>query len=463
MGASILFVDSLAADATVRLDVNDGVTWFCQNFSAPPPRLRRSVSQNAMRDGQYVSASSYEARTLTLELTLVDEIAEEFAAQSMQALWRELDRPDNWLLYQPTTLDEPVFFRLSRSDVSEFEELWTSPIARNITVELVAEPFALGLPESLGPFTVSNDPAAATNGCYFDVSGVKGDVSAPCVIVDSQSALSSYVLAARQSGDVTDTTAFVQAESATPDQDTTNIGGGPDAVMSGAGTNNFLRTSFATVPTMASRVIVSPVVRRGTYRVYAAVRRSDATSVMRVALTHKGATSAAVTVYASTSRQIVDCGLVTFCSADKIGHGPANDFAASDVYIEAARDSGAGTLDWDFIAFIPVDEQCIVRHRTGGLGGDTALDSVREQWSEFTSGDPLAGTAVIPETTTSPASVVNISGSFPRVVPVNTNRFYTLTAFAAGPPFGIGADKTQTQVLTIHYWPHYLYVRPSAS
>jgi hypothetical protein len=57
---------------------------------------------------------------------------------------RELDRPSNFLRYQAGT-SAPVFFRTYRSgpDAIDF-----NPITREVTVTLLAEPFALGLEQT---------------------------------------------------------------------------------------------------------------------------------------------------------------------------------------------------------------------------------------------------------------------------------------------------------------------------
>ena len=46
MAADVIqFVSAIDANPTVRLDINDETTWRCRSFLAPPPRLRRSMSQ----------------------------------------------------------------------------------------------------------------------------------------------------------------------------------------------------------------------------------------------------------------------------------------------------------------------------------------------------------------------------------------------------------------------------------
>lgn len=452
MAALIQFVDSISDAPTVRLDVNDGISWFCQLFNAPPPRLRRSESENSMRDGGVVGSSSYSNRTLEIDLTLVEEADEDWAAQEMQKLWRELDRPQNFIRYWPEWLDKPVFFRTFRSDASELEELWTTPIARNITLEVLAEPFALGLRETLGPYAVNNDPAAGSNPCYVDISGVIGDVAvSPVLLIDPSSPMTTCWIATGANRYVS------QLESATPLQaDTTNPGGGPDAVMSGTGTNNYLRTTFATTASLVGRVSSNITVEQGTYRLLVALRRSDNTSVMTV----KGSVSTdeatiVTTLPLTTSRILVDLGVLTtrHTALGTSGYAAASNgtTVGEQVTIWAGRTSGSGTLDFDYFALIPANEASLIA-RAASIVQGVVLDGVRDAATSWLSGDPLAGTA------TADTRAVGMAGSIPTLLPNVTTRLHLLQAAAVG-----AHSKSVNTAVTVGYWPRYLYVRPASS
>lgn len=467
MAALIQFVDSISDNPTVRLDVNDGVTWFCQSFKAPPPRLRKSVASNAMRDGEYVSSSSYEGRVLEIELTLIKEDRmEEWAAIEMQKLWRELDRPNNWIKYQSSYLEKPVFFRTSRSDVSDLEELWTEPIARSITLELAAEPAALGLPETLGPYTVTNDPAAASNGCFFDVTGVIGDLAAPVMVHDATRVAGHGILATRTRGPLADLVWNKQFEAGTNivlGTDTTNPGGGPDAAMSGTGVNNYVRTSFATNAAMVDRVQwqmfseVNTANRRlattGVYRVIVILRRSDSTSNITV---RRGPNGETATTAATTSRQMVDLGILSIGqrAGSMVGYsGTATSYSAN-LPIQAQRVSGTGTLDWDAVVLVPADERQVqwTINSDIGTGFHTLLDGIRESVGVLsaTTG-PLSATPGF-----WPLPQISVSGGLPSLSPNVTNRFFFLQAASKG-----GAmTKADTSAISLYYWPRYLFVRP---
>ena len=117
MADVIQFVDAPSVSPTVRLDINDDGKWSAREFLPNLPRLRRSQSQNMLRDGGHVAASVYDMRTLVVSLDL-NCATQDIAAAEVQKLARELDRETNYIRYQPTDATFPVFFKTYRSDVS---------------------------------------------------------------------------------------------------------------------------------------------------------------------------------------------------------------------------------------------------------------------------------------------------------------------------------------------------------
>lgn len=450
MGDLIQFVDSISASPTVRLNINEANGFNVKKFNAPPPRLRRSMAQNALRDGITVGAASYDSRTLTLEMESIRS-TQDAAAIDLQKLWRELDRVNNWLMYQPNGLTKPVFFRTYRSDTSALEDVMAQNAMRSFTVEILAEPFALGLKETLGPYTVNNDPAAGSNGCYATLGTVLGDVPANCVLRVSDGGLAT-TLGALTIGQRTDAIAtnlfFVQAESLTLVTDTSNPGGGPDAAMSGTGTNNYVTTTFATTATMTTRLnaISGVTVRRGRNRVLAVIRRSDATSVMSARYYDGTTTGDTVNIPLTTSRQIVDLGVWDARSgwsySDDIGYTPSGTdpgTTAPTLTIEAARTSGTGNLQWDCLIFVPADTSVTM---TTLSDVQSVIDGVKQGVFEF----GAAAGALRPRP---------MAGGFPLVYPNAPNRL-TLTRGTAA--------KTATTTVYVDYWPCYVsIVRPVSS
>jgi hypothetical protein len=165
------FVDSVASSPTVRLDLNDGSTWnMLEGTEFPPPPLRRAVAQTLLTDGGVIPSSAYDLRVLTLVLGLNASTADA-AAEALQALFRELDRPANLIRWQPHGVTNPVFFRTFRTSVEAVLRHGQPDNRRKtLTVNIPAEYAAYGLLETpVSGVTVSTNPAAAVNGCFVDV------------------------------------------------------------------------------------------------------------------------------------------------------------------------------------------------------------------------------------------------------------------------------------------------------
>lgn len=448
----IRFVDSIAASPTVRLDLNDESSFWVKSFNAAPPRLRRSVAANAMRDGINVGSAAYDGRTLTLEVE-IRKSSQDSGATEMQKLWRELDRPTNIIQYQPQGASKPVFFRTFRSDASSLADVIAQAAMRELTVEILAEPFALGLKETMGPYTVSNDPTG-TNPTYVDISTILGDVETPFVYWDTATGYARrWVVAAHTTSALA--SPWVQAEGMTLGTDTTNPGGGPDSLMSGTGTNNYLRTSFGTNANLTTRLTWAPTsAPRGRWRAQGYLRRSGSTSTLTVQM---GSEPAVVVPSAVNARIMVDLGLVSFYETDpgRVGYSSVSAAnAGSSVTFQASRSGGSDTLDWDGFLLLPVGGQagevdwptqmCVA----GGVS--QVIDGIREGLAtQSVAGDPTTGAGTV-DSGANPAT-----GAFPTLLPGAVNRLQVVPFNSTG-----NSAKAATTVVNIAYWPRYLHVRP---
>lgn len=453
---TVQFVDSIASSPTVLLDLSTTSGWRTAVLDPGVPEIRRSGSQNTMRDGGIVAASSYDMRTLTLTL-LRTSSSMDTNAGSIQSLARELDRETNIIKFQADGATAPVFFKTKRSSPSVINYVWQSVGAHHeLTIPILAEPFAYGLRETISSGTigtVNNDPAAGSNGCYFDLSSIKGDVETPLVLsVDRTSGTPYYLLLARRStGTPTDLPAATQAESMTLETETTNPGGGPDAAMSGSGTNNYRRTTFAGDPE-EDRLSYSPgttALRNaltGRFRAFAAVRRSSASNTVTAGISG----DQMVTVPATTSRQLIDLGLLA-------REMPVSSVAVTwDVYLFAGQSSSGDSLDWDYLTLAPADEQMCIVAGANNTGADQIIDAETESVFAVTT-----GTALYSGTTTAAANAATWTGDLPRVLPNRTNRFL-MTGF--GSTAGdYTLTKSNTFSVTAFYHPLYLYIRPAST
>jgi hypothetical protein len=195
---------------------------------------------------------------------------------------------------------------------------------------------------------------------------------------------------------------------------------------------------------------------RGSYRLFAAIRRVGASQMVLQARWRylTGATiyyGATTTVPVVAGRQLLDLGTITFgfvAPANPGGFGTEAPVLADIIDIQASRVSGTESLDWDTIFLIPADEQMLLwsSPQVGAALIDGATESIYRYES---AGDPFAGTADLQD------QAVSVAGGYPHLVPNQANRFFMLCSTS-----GVH-DKTLSQSITCHYWPRYLYCRPT--
>jgi len=447
------FVSSITASPTVRLDLNDGALWAvsADGLDLSPPPMRRSVVSTMLRDGEPISASAYGNRTLVLPLDL-QASTEDAAWTAQQALWAELNRPTNILQLQLGGV--PVFFKTYRAPDSVLELVSGRVMNQRITLAIPAEPFALGLAEAPSPPTVTNNPAAGSNGQFFDLTGVKGDVETPLRITIPAADINgraAVVFATRRGGTPSNMPFVLQAEAMPTSTDTSLPGN--DALMSGSG-SNYARTTFAGTPAASTRLSYNPwpvsasVDNRGTYRVFARIRKSVNGDAIDAYLTYGPMliSTGTVRLPANTVLQYVDMGLINFpAGADPVDDtaGVAQTVAGQRIDWVAGRVSGSGNLDLDHLLFMPADDSLLLANTTdANVIHRGVFDGVKEMFYGITSGGDVSYSGAVP-----------LPGGFPYVSPGVTNRVFYLKGLN-----GTTDPITATTVLTLAYWPRYLLV-----
>lgn len=462
----VQFVDSISATPVQRLNLNDGLVWRTLNSSGfSPPPLRRAIAQTLLADGARIPASAYDNRTVRLLLQLQPTITEDQQATQIQVLARELNRPNNILMWQADSLTNPVFFRTLRSDISSVVEIL--PTLREATVDILAEPFAYGIKQTLAPVTVANNPASA-NGCFWDVTGIKGDVETPVVlrmaadkVFDATKRQSLF--AVRRRGTPSSMPFLVQAESCTQGTNTTTQAN--DATYSGSG-NNFSRCTFSTATNSLRLTLPAPTDDanlRGTYKLYARIKKSVSGDPVLVQVKWNSATytNDQVTLPASTLFRFVDLTpapqFIPMPSApDPVYDGYSNVeqvVGGQTVEVWAARSSGTTTLDFDFFLYVPADDAfCLVKWTSiNDATFEAVLDGINEM-------------AYILDATD---SVNNVGANelagpgFPMLTPNVTNRIVFIRD--VGSTSGASDAITNTTDITLSYFPRYLYIRPSTT
>jgi hypothetical protein len=464
MTCSLDFVDSIAEEPTIRLSLADGATWILnrQETDFSPPPLREAVAQTLLADGGVVSASAYSFRTIRLGLYLGTATADATAA-ALQSLYRELDRPGNILRWWEHTT-HPVFFRTFRASASSVRRLgFADGRRKKIEVELRAEYAGYGLLETpVSGVTVSTDPAAGSNGCFVDVTGVKGDVESPAIILWPSSAVNlgrHTMIASRRRGTPANAPFPLQAEAMTQGTDTTTQAN--DANFSGSG-NNYSRCTFATA-TMQTRLSVttvgtSGVDLRGTYRVLLRYRKNTSTDAINLQLRWGDASIADTLltqndVYSTAgSGSIVtaDLGLITIPA----GFDPVSDASgvelpvsnALKLQLRAERTSGAGTIDFDVLLLVPADDRLAILNWTRAAA-DFILDA-RDNSAHARDGSSQVLSAKSPP----------IVGGFPMLTPNQANRIYMLRVVSTDQSWTL-----TTYTVSVSYYPRYLTVRPAST
>lgn len=475
----IRFVDEPSTGAAVRLDLsNDGVAWVgAEEFKFGVPTFE---------GGPDAVGVEYGYRQLSFTVHLQGSKATALA--SLSALAKEVQRADNWLLFQLQSTSVPVWFRTYRSQPGDLsiENVFDEPGGTkvrtdrwDVTVTLDAEPFAYGARETmtLGSSTISNDPASGTNKMAVVLPAVKGDAPADLRVGLTTAAnmtgykfmLSSVAL---DSGASYTAPYFWQVgtgDSFTADIDTG--GGVADATMSNG---SYRAVTFATDATLVKRLFgTMPSMPSGLYKVLVRVRRSDTSSTFSVRLGQTvggidvaGLTTAVLNRGTSTTTHAtwLDLGEFTFPHG---GQAPADVSVGNGqplVFLQASRLSGTGSLHVDAFAVIPVAREDVILTKTlfsefdaiGPATGETVSWDTAENMCWVTPpGPPLP-----PVTAAKPI----LTGGFPVAIPGHVNVLHVFQQVNGQKPFG-GTDSsdsiTATVIASVSYLPRYLWLAAS--
>ena len=456
MTAVARFVDSISETPTVRLDLLSDSWMLTAGTRFDPPAAKRAVGSTLLMDGSIYPASAYEDRVLQLHIAIHGATSDD-AAAGIQLLARELDRPMNFFEYRLPGLSNSVFFKTIRLAMESVDH-YTDGTDLVVVAPVIAEPFGYGLLETpVEAVTVSTDPAAGSNGCFVDVTGVKGDVEAPAIIswpgVNNHQAL----FAVRRRGTPSSAPFLIQAEAMTQGTDTTtqtNV-----ANFSGSG-NNYSRCTFATA-TIQNRlstftVGTSGVDLRGTYRVLLRYRKNTGSDGINLVLRWADGDETVniindtVATFSNASFQFADLGLISFpMGQDPIVDPAGVPLAVSNsltLRVRAERTSGSGTIDFDFLLLVPADDRLgvVQWRRTGSYVLDAAnTPAYRVDTAQISS-----------------AAAPVITGGLPMLSPGQTNRVYMLRTVNSN---GVANALTTVSPVSVSYMPRYLTIRPAST
>jgi hypothetical protein len=463
--------DMASTSPTVLLDLNNGNPfWVGDNYQVSPPSYDKSRAGGALQHGQSVTRSVANNRTITLPLVLT-AATPDAAATAIQNLGNQL-RVDNILKIQIGTTN-PVFFRTFADPEYVHDVVKHLVQYSKITLEIEAEPFAYSprVEVTGSPFTVSNDPALST-GLKFDITGILGDVPSPLLLVSTSTGASGAPsglvnkwthIATRRRGTPSNYSNVIQAENMLPSTDTaTSV----DGTMSGG---NKMRCTFATNTALTVRLSDSfpdngtaTVEARGEYRVYAKVAKTVAGDVINVQFRYgtgvvNHVTNDVVGLPAVAGPMLVDLGKIPVPSYSDPGQlgfsGSQLKALTSWVALYAQRVSGSGSLDIDYLYFMPADDQTLIvkfpnTDATYAIDGTT--DAGGSVYSLNTALDTVQNIAFPPQ-------IVG-GGGFPEVMPGQTNRVHVIRNVD---PAGTVDALTDTTTYRAYYWPRWReFVRP---
>ncbi|MGW1057629.1 hypothetical protein [Micromonospora rubida] len=423
------------------------------------PELTRSAVSTLMVDGVRFPAAAYEGRTITLVAQL-SGVSEDATATALQALARELDRPENILMYRPDT-SEPVFFRTHRAGADRI--VWDRTL-KEVRVSIPAQPFACGLMETLSPITIPNNPATS-GGCYFEVNNVKGSFETPLFVRlgadfmgGSGGQAHTLVMGVRRRGTPSAAPWVLQAESMTTGV-ATALAGATDAAMSGAGPN-YARITPTNTDMDQRLTAVFPstagVDVRGRYRVLLRYRMNNLLDRWNVQFAYGPSGSPAVynpavSLPLDTNPRWVDLGTVQYpFGVDPASNGYSGVALATQgmrISLYAQRVSGTGTLDPDLLMYVPADDcySAATIYRDSGVAAGIIDSAQTMVYAVGASGE------IVPPYLPQP-----VVGGFPLVSPGVTNRI----AFVADGGSIADSALTSSWTVTPYYWPQYGYVRP---
>lgn len=467
------FVDSVSETAALRLDLAwprpDTVRPFLADVDTPPPPLRRLTVDSPLADGSVVGAESFGLRTVRLRVAL-DAIDDSARHTALGTLLAECLRPRNVIKVRPPWASESRFLLTYRATDASIEALLHAENGGgHVTVEMAADPFALGVRRNLAAVTVAGNPTA-TNPLRWDIAGVLGDVPAPAVLLVEVTGAATaglkartLYLGSRARGTVTALTDTVrQAEAA--------AGAAPAAVVTDAQLVGGSGVSIGTVTGTAQMAVTTGSLLGGTatewpgtYRLFARVRKTVAADVFsaQYRLPQTGVAGPAFLLNTSTTTpRVLDLGLFQVGLPISRGYDTAR-LSADQPTIElwATRVSGTGLLYVDYLIAVPADEATLVTAVLPTAPGTTmqlVIDGVADGSGRcyYTAIDSPAAAVVIP----AGGPVLPHAGSPPELYPGVTNRLWLLHGVSSPNVAGDGGlnEATINATVLVKYWPLWL-------
>lgn len=469
----VRLVSGPTPDAEILLDLSD--------MDAPAPRAPESegwsIGYPEIQGDPDALFVQYGLRFLEHVLQVRGTKAQALAFQSQ--LGRRLMRDSGWLYFKLAAGTDPVWFELKRAQAADlsFDGVYVNADGSEsnlkdhwgISLNLPAEPFALGERRSLGTFTVTNDP---TTGQRIVLPEIEGDAPANLRITvnpDTATTMAGFKWKIDSHNSET-AHAPVVWNVGTGDGFTAGAGTGAGTSNAAYSGGTYREITFADL-SLVTRISgpVSAPLPAGDYEVLVRVTRDDAASVFSlrfgqmVGLGYQFGDTVLTDRLASTATGHATYVSLGVHALPKFQPPEGEDPGATptpDIALQVGRVSGAGAARVDAIKLLPVrvadtiSHQSLLTHFPGigiepGTNGRGIWDTGRRAfWAYNASGNP------------SPA-LTDTEGTWPIAVPGVENSLVIMPQVNGRRPFfgnDASDDIAMTSEIEVSYQPRHLWI-----
>lgn len=496
----VKFVDAPAVGATVRLDLNDGSASAPRRVEAEFDLGVPTLEGDPDAVGQVFGFRSPRF-TVQVRGTKANALA------FVSALSKELLRRTNWLLFQPSSATQPVWFKTYRTGYQSlsFEQVYENtttggaapagyPDVWRVELPLVAEALAYGARDTQANVTLIQSAAdsGGNKALRIPLTGLKGDAPTDLRI---SIAPGSPQLAGHGSawliGCVSGTSAMTEPIVNIGSGDGFTAGSGTAAATTGATTyfgNDYRAVTVSAGSNFIERLSGSlPAMPRGRYKVLLRCQADTAANVARpyiFAFGQRLQSSAGIPIYGPTTLVTVGHALVAASELFQgwVDLGDFNfpfgltaprdlpDAAASSLFSVkiGTSDQTVGAVRIDSLKFVPIDgpwvsQATMLRAQFGTANPAEDTPPIANSGTGIFDGDEQIYYALDGSANHRPGSP-QLKGTFPRADPAQTQNLLYLIAVEDGLGSGVESGnvvittKDASATVSVSYHPRYLHV-----
>lgn len=437
---SMRFCAAPSVDSETRYDLNaNGI-----GYSAKLMRDGFALGMPTLSGEPGGRGRVWAGRVLSLPLQVTGPKAD--VRVRLEAVARELLRDENWLEWQLNADAQPRWFHTYATAPSplSLEKVIgeREADAWGTTLSAAADPFAVGEPIVLGPFTVTNAPNSGTYPMTLDLEDIEGEAPAPATVVIAKATSGpmlgpSVAVTATNHGTFTPDSWGSAVAAAVTD---TNFIAGSYRPTTGA------LTDWTTVATFTPADLAF-----GRWRTL--LRVSGSTDAGSIALRWKvSATGVASQVYSTPvvvpvhqQRRWVTAGEVPWPLVDGTALGVTGDTVLT---LQAKRIQSGGELRFDnqLVMLSAAPEATLIRLEPDSVSGSSSavlIDAENRQAAAAVAGAPTRAPGV--------------AGGWPYLSPTRENHLWVAQTLDPTFATGVHDSHTSTSEVTLTYRPRYLW------